>query len=354
MFLKTLNITNFRNYSHLTFHFKNQITVLIGDNAQGKSNFLEAIYFLASSKSPKADKDEELIKQADEFLRIEGEIEMDSKQEKTSLEIAMQMVEGRLKKKVKVNGIARRVGDYVSNLAVVLFAPEDVNLVTGSPSLRRNHLDQLLSQIDREYKKSLTHYENVVSRKNRILKAINEGIAGTDQLMYWSNQQAMSGEIISRKRKEFFKFINLMERKFGDYKFDYAQSVINTERLKEYQGREVAAMNSLIGPHRDDFLFTFNNKDLAKYGSRGEQRTSVLDLKIAEVSFAETILGTRPVLLLDDIFSELDEDHRQHVVDLSKLQQTVIATVEFDKFLKDALKGAELHAVKNGGVGVFS
>lgn len=144
-----------------------------------------------------------------------------------------------------------------------------------------------------------------------------------------------------------------MERKFGDYKFDYVQSVISADRLKEYQGREVAACNSLIGPHRDDFLFLLSQKDLAKFGSRGEQRTAVMDLKIAEVGFAESVLGTRPILLLDDIFSELDEDHRQHVVDLAKLQQTVIATVEFDKFLTSALKGADLFSVKGGKLGKF-
>jgi DNA replication and repair protein RecF len=355
MFLKTLNLTNFRNYSHLSFNFKNQITVLIGDNAQGKSNFLEAIVFLASSKSPKADKDEELIKQDENYLRLEGEVtagsgkgEAESEEEETNLEIAMQMQDGRLKKRVKVNGVARRVADYMANLVVVLFAPEDVNLVTGSPSMRRNHIDQLLSQIDRDYKKALTNYENVVTRKNRVLKAINEGSAGTDQLIYWSREQAQSGSTLSQKRRDFFKFINSVEKKFGDYKFEYAQSTISEERLKEYQGREVAAMNSLIGPHRDDFVFTLNDKDLSKYGSRGEQRTAVLDLKIAEVGFAESALQTRPILLLDDIFSELDEDHRQHVIDLAKLQQTVIATVEFDQFLKKALNKTDLYGVEAG------
>lgn len=200
MLLKVLNLTNFRNYSHLSFNFKNPITVLIGDNAQGKSNFLEAIVFLASSKSPKADKDEELIKEGEGFGRVEGEVE----ETEVGLEIAMQLVDERLKKKVKVNGVARRVADYVANLAVVLFAPEDVNLVTGSPSLRRNHLDQLLSQIDKDYKKALTHYENVVVRKNRVLKAINEGMAGTDQLAYWSDQQAQSGSIVSQKKEGLF------------------------------------------------------------------------------------------------------------------------------------------------------
>jgi DNA replication and repair protein RecF len=344
MFLKNLKLTNFRNYPTLDFKFKNQITVLIGDNAQGKSNFLESIYFLSTTKSPKADKDEELIKQGESYLRVMGKVD------ETDLEIALQLVESSLRKRVKVNGIGKRVADYAANLAVVLFAPEDVNLVTGSPSLRRAHLDQTLSQIDREYKKALSGYENVVTRKNRVLKAINEDQARTDELTFWTDQQLILGTILSIKREEFFKFVNSVEKKFGAYKFEYLPNPISAERLKEYQGREIAATNSLVGPHRDDFLFTLEGKDLAKYGSRGEQRTAVLDLKLAEVAYIEATLGSRPIFLLDDIFSELDDAHREHVIELSKMQQTIIATVEFDHYLQKALKEAEWWSVNTGQI----
>lgn len=354
MFLKRLTLTNFRNYPALSFEFKNQITVFIGDNAQGKTNFLEGIYFLSSSKSPKAEKDEELILSGENYLRVQGEVSVSAGSagqqvsESVDLEIAMQIVNGMMRKKVKVNGISRRVADYSEHLAVVLFAPEDINMVTGSPSLRRNHIDQTISQVDREYKKALSNYENVVTRKNKILKAINEDKARTDQLTYWSNSQVEFGEILSKKRIEFFKFINSVEKKFGDYKFEYIPSPISSARLQEYQSREVASMSSLIGPHRDDFLFTLNGQDLSKYGSRGEQRTAVLDLKLADVSYMESRLGERPIFLLDDIFSELDDEHRKHVIDLSNLQQTIISTVEFDAFLKKSLKDADLYTVNSG------
>jgi DNA replication and repair protein RecF len=352
MFLKSLKLTHFRNYQKLDFNFDKQITVLIGNNAQGKSNFLESIYILATTKSPKADKDEELIHTGEEFVRVEGEVRLqvtgDSEQESTNLEIAMQLVEQSLRKKAKVNGIPRRVSDYSENLAVVLFAPEDVNLVSGSPSLRRNHLDQTMSQTDREYKRSLSNYENVVIRKNRILKAINEGKASIDQLDYWANQQVLSGEILIEKRKDFFEFINGSEKKFGEYSYDYLCNTISKERIAEYQQKEILSSSSLIGPHRDDFMFMLNGRDLAKFGSRGEQRTAVLDLKLSEVAFMENKLSSRPILLLDDIFSELDEAHREHVVSLSKLQQTVIATVEFDRYLRDLLKDANWFRVEKG------
>lgn len=343
MFLKNVTLTNFRNYADCEFDFNSQITVLIGDNAQGKSNFLESIYFLATTKSPKAEKDEELIKNGESVLRMEGLLDTE-----VSLEIAMQLLEGKLTKRVKVNGVARRVSDYNANLAVVLFSPEDVNLVTGSPSLRRAHLDQTISQVHKEYKRALSSYENIVIRKNRLLKSVREGSARLSELDFWHDQQILLGGLIVLKREEFFSFINSQEKKFGNFKFEYLENKLSSARLKEYQEKEVESASSLIGPHRDDFLFKLNEVELSKFGSRGEQRTAVLDLKLTEVEYFESVLKNRPILLLDDIFSELDVSHRQHVIDISKMQQTIIATVDWDEYLEKALKGAEFCKVENG------
>ncbi|MBI2011226.1 DNA replication and repair protein RecF [Candidatus Daviesbacteria bacterium] len=362
MFLNSLKLTNFRTYSKLDFKFKSPLTILVGDNAKGKSNFLESIYFLATTKSPKADKDEELIKKRQVVLRVEGELE-----DKTSLEIVMmsfgsghsaelsrspQDKQRGLTKRVKVNKIPKRILDYIGNLAVVSFSPEDINLVTGAPSLRRWHIDLTLAQIDKEYKKVLTQYEEVVIKKNRILKKIKEGLGKMDELTFWLNQQINLGQIVTLKRADFFKFINSVEKKFGDYQFEYLKSETSKERLEEYLPREIASASSLIGPHRDDFKFIAldngENKDLAHFGSRGEQRTAVLDLKIAEASFVEKILGKRPILLLDDVFSELDLNHREHVIALTELQQTIITAIELDYYLKDKLKEANIFSVENG------
>jgi DNA replication and repair protein RecF len=351
MFLKQLHLKNFRNYTELKFKFSSPITVLIGDNAQGKTNFLEAVYFLATSKSTKAERDSELIHDGEEVLHVEGVVEL-KKDEDTELEIAMQSVEGTTsnRKRVKVNGVARRLNDYVGNLAVVLFQPEDINMVTGSPSLRRYFIDQTLSQVDREYKRSISQYEQIITRKNRILKLIREGLSSVDQLVYWIEQQVTLGELITEKRTELFGFLNSHKQRFGHNTFQYIPSKVSKERLLEYQDREIGSASSLIGPHRDDFLFLQDQKDLSKYGSRGEQRTAVVNLKLAEVEFIETKLNSRPLLLLDDIFSELDNTHRQHIVDLSHLQQTLIATVEFDKFLKDQFMKFQIAEVEKGKI----
>lgn len=364
MFLKSLKLKNFRNYYTTEHSFNTPTTILIGDNAQGKSNFLESIYFLATTKSQRAEKDEELIKSEDGMLRVEGVIE--NQGETTKLVITLHLAEGNLKKRVGVNGIPRRAADYSEHLAVVVFAPEDINLVTGSPSLRRNHIDQILSQVDRHYKKTLSGYENIVIRKNKLLKMIREGSANPLELAYWTEQQIELGEQLTDKRYELFNFINSAQKKFDPsadgFKYEYLPSILTSARLMEYQQREIESTVSLIGPHRDDFAFLIHHpkilrsaqddstRDLSKYGSRGEQRTAVLDLKITETSFMEQKMGSRPVLLLDDIFSELDLEHKKHVVELAKLQQTIITTVEMDKYLQSQFKDAQVLKVEEGKI----
>lgn len=343
MFIKKITLTNFRNYSHLNFDFSSPITILLGENAQGKSNFLEAVFFLASSKSYKAEKEDELVKEGEEAAHVQGVLEGD-----TTLEIAIQIIEGSLKKRIKVNGIPRRVNDYTNNLVAVLFSPEDINMVTGSPSLRRRHVDITLSQVDRDYKRALSSYEEVVMNKNRLLKRIREGLSKRDELTFWADQQILLGNILCGKRRSFFEFLNREPKKFGNFNYKYIPNEISLERLYEYQQREIDAAISLIGPHRDDFCFFQDDKDLSKYGSRGEQRTVVLDLKIAEVSFIEHKLSTRPILLLDDIFSELDLKHQEHVIDMAKLQQTVITSVDMDVAISKELTGADFYSVEDG------
>ena len=358
MFLKRLKLTNFRNYPSLDFEFTTPLTILLGNNAQGKSNFLESIYLLATTKSPKADRDEEIIKNGEETLHVEAVVLGDAvtpessqeRVEETVLQIAMQRTETGLLKRVKVNGIGRRVVDYIGNLTVVSFSPEDINLVTGSPSLRRWHIDLTLAQIDREYKTALTNYEEVVVRKNKLLKMIREGLSRVEELDFWLERQVEYGKVVTAKRLEFFTFLNSQGKKFGDFRFDYLMSEVSKERLSEYQSREIASATSLVGPHRDDFIFKLEDRDLSKYGSRGEHRTAVLDLKISEASFVENKLGNRPILLLDDVFSELDNAHKAHVVELVRLQQTVIAGVDLEDLIINELPEARIYRVKRGGV----
>lgn len=358
MFLKNLKLTNFRNFSKIDLDFSKAI-LLIGENAQGKSNFLEAIYFLATTKSPRAEKDVQLIKDGEGGCYVEGEVEnfqfsisnfqKNEEQEITKLEIGMQIRdEGQgLEKRVKVNGIPRRSVDYIGNLVVVHFSPEDINLVTGPPALRRWHIDLVLAQIDKLYKNSLTKYHEAVTSRNRILKRIKEGLSRTDELTFWSKQIVDFGMVVSEKRRLFFESINDLKNE-ENFKFDYMENILTPERLQEYLGREIAAASTLIGPHRDDFTFHQGKKNMAHFGSRGEQRTAVLDLKLAELQFIKQFKNTLPILLLDDVFSELDTKHREYVISAVSGQQTIISAVENEQIPRSFLKSVQVINVEKG------
>ena len=347
MRLMRLGFKNFRNLEDTEIWFDKTSTVLIGDNAQGKTNLLECIYFISTGKPVKTDTDEEVIKFGGESVNVEGFIES-TEREEVKLSTIIQKTEAGLRKRLLVNDIPRRVIDYAGNMIVVFFRPEDIELITGSPSIRREYIDQTIGQIDRDYRKVLSSYQKVVTQKNKLLKRIREGLAKRDELDFWNDQQLKLGKELQSKRKDFFEKINSYEKNFGEFEYKYSPNLISQSRLDEVKEREIPAAVCLVGPHRDDFQFFEIEKDLSKYGSRGEQRTAVLDLKITELSFFEDRIGARPVLLLDDIFSELDESHRKHVLDLARLQQTIIASVEYDEYLKNALKTSQILKVKNG------
>ncbi len=348
MFLKSLNLTNFRNYSQLQLDFDTRPTVLIGNNAAGKSNILEAVYLLSTTKSQRVENEDELIKDQESFTRVEG-ILSDPDTELMVL-INRPTQEVSFRKKVLVNGIAKRTTDFIGNLPAVIFYPSDINMVTGSPSLRRWHLDLGLAQIDSGYKKSLTLYEQFLTARNRVLKRIREGYGKLDELTYWTDELVKQGEGVRVKREEFFNFINSLQTPLGEFKFEYKQSPISVDKLQETNGREVAAAQTLIGPHRDDYTLLLEGRNMAHFGSRGEQRTATLAFKLAQLEYMAKILGKRPILLLDDVFSELDADHRAHVVEIVKLQQTIIATVELENIPQDFLDSARILRVENGKI----
>lgn len=346
--------------------------LFLGKNAQGKSNLLEAIYFLATTKSTRAEKEFQLIKSGKEFCRVEGEVEEkiqkynskikngEEKEEEmgevTKLEMVIQIVSDHetLEKRVKVNGVSRRVIDYLGNLVVILFSPEDINLVAGAPALRRLHLDLTLSQIDRHYKTALAHYHSAMTSRNKVLKMIKEGIARVDELEFWTTQMIENGAVISSKRRDFFEQLNiyngLVKETVQPLKLIYHQSLISAGRLREYVSREIAACATLIGPHRDDFVFEGGGKNLAFFGSRGEQRTAVLELKLAELYYITQVKEAKPVLLLDDVFSELDSEHQNYVVSMIAGQQTIISAVETENIPQNFLKSAKVFKVEEGKV----
>ncbi|MBI3109495.1 DNA replication/repair protein RecF [Candidatus Daviesbacteria bacterium] len=344
MFLKHLSLTNFRNYSSLSLEFDEKPAIFVGNNAVGKSNLLEAVYFLSTTKSGRVDEETELIKQGENAALVTALTQ------ENKLEINMQVIDEKLHKRVKVNGVARRVVDYIGNLPVVLFSPSDINMVTGSPSLRRWHLDMALAQVDSQYKKALTLFEQVLTNRNRVLKRIREGQGRTDELDYWTDELIKYAKVVSDARIAFLESMNNFQSPLGKFIFEYKQSELSVERLTQYNGREVAAAATLIGPHRDDFAVKLDGRSLAHFGSRGEQRTATLAFKLATLEYMALSLGKRPILLLDDVFSELDASHRAHVVEVVSRQQTIIATVELENIPKTFLNQARILKVDDGEI----
>ena len=306
--INKLSLQNFRNYTKREFEF-GQKTLIVGNNGAGKSNIIEAIYMLAIGKSFRADYDREMIKYNQEFSIIKTE----------SLQITITD-----RKKFEVNGIPRRMADFVGNLRAVLFCPQDIDLVIGSPGGRRRYLDFVISQMNREYRRCLVSYEKGLRQRNKLLSLIRDGLANRSQLYFWDKLLIKNGDYISLKR---FEYLSHLKDEMHEAVYD--RSLITEERLKQYEVEEVAAATTLVGPHRDDFLINFNRRDISKYGSRGEQRMTILWLKKHEIEFL-TLKNEKPIFLLDDIFSELDAKHRGEVLVMITGGQTIMTSCEFD------------------------
>ena len=337
MKLKRIVLQNFRCFKKKELVFSPQTTLIVGPNASGKTNVLEAIYLLSTAKSFRADRNVEMIHWGEELARVTGEILND---EEAQLEVVITtgLINGAKapKKRCLVNGVAKRQSDLVGNLYSVAFRPEDLEIVTDSPGTRRRFLDEVLSQVDREYARSLLSYEKGLRQRNKLLDFIREGEAERSQLAFWDKLLCKNGEIITKKREELIAFFN-EKKSFLDTDVKtslalyYDRSAISPERLERYKEQELLAGATLVGPHRDDFQIIQKggtDRDLSIYGSRGEQRMAALALKLCQLEFVESIKEIRPLLLLDDIFSELDEEHRQLVSGLLGQQQTIVTMTD--------------------------
>lgn len=313
--IKNLKLTNFRNFIKKQIDFTDGINVINAENAQGKTNILEAICFLSSGKSFKAQKESECIKHDEQIARIkEGELEV----------VLTKDVEEWPKKRLLINGVPKRLIDFAGNIKVVLFSPQDIDLVIGSPTLRRKFLDTVLSQVDREYRRAVGSYEKGMRQRNRLLLRIREEGASRNNLLFWNQLLIKNGNYITKLREEFIDFVNNLDK--CNLKYDY--SAISESRLEQYKNEEVASATTLVGPHRDDFVFLQNERDLASFGSRGEQRMEILWLKLAELAFIEEKTSVKPILLLDDIFSELDHMHRKVVMTTFNNHQVIITSAD--------------------------
>lgn len=341
MFLQSISLQNFRNHVTNTWRFHPRTTLIVGQNAQGKTSIIEAVNVLATGNSFRADRVEEMITLDQELARIKGVVEIDD--DKTELEVMLTrgLVQGKKTalRLYSVNQVRRRKKDFTSNFTTVVFRPEDMRLVEGSPSRRRGYLDAPLSLVDQEYERSLAAYDKTLQRRNKLLISIREGEQSAQALTFWNMSLVKHGEYVHRQRQAFLNFCSTVEFPMP-FSVNYESSPISIERIEEYQGREIASGHTLIGPHKDDISVQFLVKSpmvsvdtsqplpVATYGSRGQQRLAVLWLKMCEFEFLKHKTGQVPLLLLDDILSELDNESREKVFSLLHFGQSIITTTE--------------------------
>jgi DNA replication and repair protein RecF len=414
MLLRELVLVNFRNYVRLALAPGERVTVLRGNNGQGKSNILEAIYFLATTRSPRAGSDRELVhwrarRDTIPFARLEARI---AKQElDLHLEI---LIRGEndpdagaglgsrpgagqngavpasppVAKQIKVNGLPTRAVDLVGQVNVVLFTPDDIALVAGPPVGRRRYLDSTNSQVSGTYLRTWQRYNHVLVQRNHLLRQVRERRQARDQLDFWNAELVTAGSFVVARRFETIAAINrelgpifrqlsgteqTLEVVYhptsypapaaaaphdgaaagagGDRPVPADLADRYADRVRELLPREIDQGVSLVGPHRDDLSFVVDGVDLNTYGSRGQQRLAVLALKLAEGQFMRVQTAERPILLLDDVLSELDPTRRGFVLDQAGREgQTIITTTDLGDFPPAFLGEAVVFRVEHGAV----
>lgn len=355
MKIAKLELTHFRNFPQLELKFSPGLNLLIGNNAQGKTNLLEAIHYLSTTRSFRGSRDSDLLGFGQEFARISTD----------DVEVLLQPGE----KKIKLHGKETRAAEVLGVLRSVLFSPEDMTLLQGTPQGRRAFLDELISRIDRKYLLTLISYHKTLKQRNRLLWLVREHGKNQDELSSWDELLISDGSQILARRLEVVKKIQLELDQispglFSGQKIELSyQTKITGEQptvgsIKEAFGRglaktreaEIKSATSLLGPHRDDFEVTLQARDLGRFGSRGEQRAAILALKLAEVKLNELEKGERPILLLDDVLSEFDNDHQRRLLAEVGRQQTILSTTSTESLPKEILAQAEIFEVKAGQV----
>ncbi len=330
MHLVSLKLTNYRNHKKLNLQFDAQLNLIVGQNGAGKTNILEAINVLSTTKSFRAFYDRDLINHNEPFCTIKAAVQKTDGVDDLELQVVKSAIfENSSTKRVKINGVPKTLSKFTAIFSAVLFSPESIEIVSGSPTERRKYLDSILFQVDAKYKKAASDYTKVIRQRNKLLEQISEFGRGQDGLEFWDSKAVELGQYIQEKRESLIRdlerFVHSLPKN-NVLHIKYKKSPINHERLKEYKEKEIAAKSTLIGPHREDLSIFSNELDLAQFGSRGQQRDAVFSLKLAEMNYLQQILDEKPVLLLDDIFSEFDERHKQRVIELTKSHQTIITS----------------------------
>ena len=357
MILKSVALSHFRNYSDLYLEFDQGTNILYGDNAQGKTNVLESVYVSGTTRSHKGSKDKELIQFGQEEAHIRTMVEKKGK----PYQIDMHLKKNR-SKGIAINMmVIRKASELFGILNIVFFSPEDLNMIKNGPSERRRFLDFELCQLDKIYLFHLTNYNKILSQRNKLLKDVNFKPELKDTLSVWDAQLVSYGTKIIAARKEFITQLNEiifgMHKKISggkeellvSYEPDVEEGQLEVELLRNQEKDLKFGMTS-VGPHRDDMCFLIHGIDIRRFGSQGQQRSCALSLKLSEIELVKSSIQDTPVLILDDVLSELDSSRQNFLLNSIHDIQTIITCTGLDEFVKNRFEVNKVFKVKNGTV----
>lgn len=342
MIVKSLELNNYRNYKTLTIDFEKGTNILYGNNAQGKTNILEAIYLSGTTKSHKGSKDREIIQFGEDESHIRTFVEKQGKQFQIDMHLKKHRTKG-----IAINRIPiKKASELFGILNIVFFSPEDLNIIKNGPQERRRFMDIELCQLDKIYLSDLTKYNKILNQRNRLLKDIYFKPELKDTLSVWDNQLIEYGRKIIHSRRKFVNQLNEIVTKIHSSISGGKEEMILTyepnireeifeEELNKVQEKDLKLGQTTAGPHRDDLSFTIHGVDIRRFGSQGQQRTSALSLKLAEIELVKEIIKDTPVLLLDDVLSELDSSRQNYLLNNIQDTQTIITCTGLDEFIRN-------------------
>lgn len=330
MLLKQIAVKNFRNFINNIFYFNPFLTIILGKNSVGKTNLLEAIYFSSLGRGFREEKEEELINYGKE--KAEVLTQMLKEKEKTELRIIIEKKNQGVIKTYFVNKIKKKAFQYLSeSQPAVIFSPSLIEIIEGEPENRRKYFDKIIARFDWEYKRRLINFENGLRKRNKILEKEKEKEKLKEELEFWDDYLIDQGSYLTKKREELVNFLNQhsrLDKKI--FIINYLKNELTEKALKETFEKQLILKKTLVGPQRDDFEILLKEesgfKNLQKFGSRGEQRLALFWLILNEVNLYQEKLKKKPIILLDDIFSELDKDNKSLVLRLIKKYQTVVTS----------------------------
>ncbi len=359
MVIESVDLQNFRNYRFLDMVFNEKTNIIYGDNAQGKTNILESLYVSATSRSHRGNKDKEMIRFGEEEAHIKVRIKKHGMDYRIDMHLKKNKPKG-----IAVNGVPiKKAAELFGVMNIVLFSPEDLSIIKNGPAERRRFMDMELSQLDKIYLNSLVNYNKVIIQRNKLLKELSfeYNREKLETLDIWDIQLVRYGSAVIRAREELIRqiggIVSDIHAKLSGGKeileIRYAPCVSQQsfeEQVRAARERDIRLKATGTGPHKDDLIFYIGGQDVRRFGSQGQQRTAALSLKLAEIELVKKRVNDTPVLLLDDVLSELDSSRQNFLLNSMNDIQTIITCTGLDEFIQNHFAAEKIFRVENGSI----